>query len=146
MQNQGKEITSNADRRSCRSRKVTLFIVDDSAIIVEKITELLQDVNGITSIKSCLSFQEAVDNINRYKPAVVLLDINLPGKSGIELLRFIKANYADIIVIMVTNQNSDYYRKLCLEIGAYEFVDKSKDFDKLPSILSKISSNVTMLF
>ena len=118
---------------------MTVLIVDDSPIIISKLLELLEDVGTIRSIKSCGSYSHAVESIDAYNPDVVLLDINLPDKSGIQLLRHVKNKLPQVRVIMVTNQNSTYYRNLCIDLGAEHFLDKSKDFEALPSILTSLS-------
>jgi DNA-binding NarL/FixJ family response regulator len=114
---------------------MTVLIVDDSPIIITKLVELLEEVCTIKSIKSCNSYSHAVESFDAHKPDVVLLDINLPDRSGIQLLRYVKSNFPLTRVIMVTNQNSAYYRNLCIDLGAEHFLDKSKDFEAIPSIL-----------
>jgi DNA-binding NarL/FixJ family response regulator len=66
-----------------------------------------------------------------------LLDINLPGKNGIELLKLFKASKKNTEVIMITNHADAYYRQQCLELGAEIFLDKSHDFMLLPGIISE---------
>jgi DNA-binding NarL/FixJ family response regulator len=113
-----------------------LLIVDDSPLIVNKMKEWLEELTVLTSIESCSTFARAVDWLSVYKPAVVLLDIDLPDKSGIILLKHIKAFYPEIPVIMITNLNNDFYKNLCLELGARFFLDKSNDFEKLSALVA----------
>ncbi|HEX8331450.1 MAG TPA: response regulator transcription factor [Segetibacter sp.] len=118
---------------------MTVLIVDDSPIIITKLVELLEEVRTIKTIKSSNSYIQAVESIDGHTPDVVLLDINLPDKSGIQLLRYVKNKLPLTIVIMVTNQNSTYYKNLCIDLGAEHFLDKSRDFETLPFILSSLS-------
>jgi DNA-binding NarL/FixJ family response regulator len=122
-----------------KKQKMTVLIVDDSPLILSKISELLEDVEAITTLKTCGSYASAVAEFDSCHPKIALLDINLPDKSGIELLQYVKAKAPETTVIMFTNHSSDYYRKLCLQIGADHFLDKSKDFDNIPLILSSLS-------
>lgn len=117
---------------------ITILIVDDSPPVVANIKELLEDVEGIASIESCGTYTEATQMLCTYKPAVVLVDINLPDKNGIVLLKYIKSWYPEIGVIMVTNQNENFYKNLCLALGALFFLDKSNDFEKLPAIVASV--------
>src|SRR5947209_2024369 len=107
---------------------MTVLIVDDSRLIVTKITELLEDVKTITSLRACGSYAHAIRLINSIKPGVALLDINLPDKSGIDLLKYLKRHSPATTVIMFSNQSSDYYKSLCFKMGAHHFLDKSNDF------------------
>ncbi|GEO11179.1 response regulator [Segetibacter aerophilus] len=116
-----------------------ILIVDDSKLIVSKITELLDDLEMATSLKSCGTYAHAVCLIDSSRPFVALLDINLPDKSGIELLQHVKMYSPETTVIMFTNQSSDYYKKLCFKMGADHFLDKSKDFDNIRHILASLS-------
>ena len=125
--------------QKCKNLKMTVLIVDDSPLIVTKVTELLEDFNSITALKTCGSYAHAVREIEIKHPKVALLDINLPDKSGIELLKYVKAKSPETTIIMFTNQSSDYYRKLCFNMGAHYFLDKSQDFDNIPMILSTLS-------
>jgi DNA-binding NarL/FixJ family response regulator len=72
------------------------------------------------------------------RPDIVLLDIHLPVKSGIELLQYIRINHPATIVIMLTNESGDYYRKICKKLGAAYFIDKSREFELIPDILASI--------
>lgn len=120
-----------------RSNK-NVLVVDDSALIITRITDLLEEVKGISAIRSSMSYDEAVELLKTFKPDVALLDINLPGKSGIDLLEYIKKNFPAMLTIMVTNQATDFHRDQCFKTGADYFIDKSKDFDKIPQILSEL--------
>lgn len=122
-----------------KDQKMTVLIVDDSPIIITKMIELIEDVKTITALKTCGTYDSAIELLNNYTPNVILLDINLPGTSGIELLKYTKAYLPNTFVIIVTNQGSEYYKERCFKIGADHFVDKSKDFDKIPSILSSLA-------
>jgi DNA-binding NarL/FixJ family response regulator len=116
-----------------------ILLVDDSQLILTKIKELLEEVEFISSIKTCRGYDDAVELMDTFNPKVLLLDINLPGKSGIELLRYTKANKPKARIIMVSNQSGKYYRDLCFELGADGFIDKSKDFADIPDILFSLS-------
>lgn len=114
---------------------MTLMIVDDSPLIVTKTKELLEEVPCITGIKSCGTYADAIELLGKYTPRLALLDINLPDKSGIELLKYIKAFFPETIVIMVTNQNGVFYRNHSMQLGAHHYIDKSKDFEKLTGLV-----------
>ena len=114
---------------------MNLMIVDDSPLIVIKTKELLGETAGITDIKSCGTYAEAIELLNLYQIQLALLDINLPDKSGIELLKYIKAFFPKMIVIMVTNQDNVYYKYYSMKLGANHYVDKSLEFEKLTGLV-----------
>ena len=118
--------------------KKKILIVDDSALIVKRLTDMLSELEGLDWIKSADNYKDAVQLIETAKPGILLLDINLPHKSGIDILRISKEQTPSIKVIMITNQANDYYRKLCMLLGADYFIDKSKEFEQIAGIISAI--------
>src|SRR5687768_16076073 len=98
---------------------------------------LLHEFSIIAGIKVASSYEEAVKILDKEMPDVALLDINLPGKSGIEVLKRIRSVNTTCSVIMVTNQVYDYYRSLCQKLGANYFFDKTNDFGLIPEAICK---------
>jgi DNA-binding response OmpR family regulator len=77
--------------------------------------------------------------LDAYQPDIMVLDINMPGMGGIEMLR--RMNFTQVmkpVVIMLTNNTFAGYRDECLRLGADYFLDKSRDFLMIPSILESI--------
>ena len=112
-------------------------MVDDNQLFVERMISILEDSGYAGDIKVAKNFNEASRIILMKKPDLVLLDINLPGKSGIELLRKINEWELDCRVIMISNHDNEYYRKQCLDLGASAFLDKSSDFSLVPSLIDQ---------
>ena len=113
-----------------------VLIVDDSPVIVSRLKSLLEGLPGLDSILDAGTYADAVAILAERSPHILLLDINLPDHSGIWLLRYVAEKYPSIIVIMISNQTSEYYENICRRLGAVYFIDKSIDFDKVPAILS----------
>ncbi|MEO5683268.1 MAG: response regulator [Chitinophagaceae bacterium] len=116
--------------------KKTILIVDDSPLIVERLIDMLEDLDNLAWIKNAGNYADAVIAISENNPDIFLLDINLPDKSGIEILPIIKENNPSAKVIMITNQGNEYYQKLCMKLGADYFIDKSKEFDQIAAIIA----------
>lgn len=133
--------SGNFDESKVKIEKMKVLIVDDSPLIIEKITELLEDIKSITHLISCGTYAHALVLLNELKPDVAILDVNLPDGSGIEMLKYLKSKNSETTVIMCTNQGSDHYRELLIKLGANFFIDKSKDFEKLPSLIASLFCN-----
>ena len=114
----------------------TILIIDDSLLITERIQVMLNGWEKIGTVERAGDYPAALQLLTTVPPDIVLLDINLPGRSGLDLLRHIKGNYPSIRVIMLTNQSGDFYRNICKKLGADYFIDKSKEFEDLPVIVS----------
>jgi DNA-binding NarL/FixJ family response regulator len=116
----------------------SILIVDDNMNFIKRVIRLLNDVENIGPIKVATNYDEAFTILNNEKPDLVLLDINLKGKSGIELLSRIRQMMMICKVIMVSNHADEYYKKQCKELGADYFLDKSIDFNQLPGIIENL--------
>jgi len=116
-------------------RKLVVLIVDDNMNFVDRMIGLLDETDNIGYINVASNYDEASRLLATDSPDVVLLDINLPGKNGIELLKSIKQNNHSCEVIMITNHADEYYRQQCQELGARHFLDKSNDFGLVPGII-----------
>jgi len=119
-----------------------LLIVDDSILIISRLTNLLEGLPGLAAIDSAGSFANALTCLSApLPPDIVLLDINLPDRNGIDLLRHIRRYHPQMIVIMLSNQGGAIYRDLCRQLGAAHYVDKSTEFELIPTILSSLCSD-----
>lgn len=110
-------------------------MVDDNLNFVDRMISLLREEKSIGQIDVASGYEEARQLLKDKEPDFVLLDINLPGKNGIEFLKLIKAIDRKCEVIMITNHADDYYRQQCRELGAKYFLDKSNDFALVPGII-----------
>ena len=116
-----------------------VLVVEDSLLIIERILRLLSEASGIKMVIHAANYAESQKMINEIDADIILLDLNLPDKSGIELLKEIKTNHPEIKVIVLTNHASDNYRQICTSMGADHFFDKSSDFDKIPGTISAMT-------
>lgn len=112
----------------------TVLIVDDNMNFVDRMIGLL-DETTIENIIVASDYDEARKVLAHEEPNIALLDINLPGKNGIELLKLIRSSNKPCEVIMITNHADDYYRQQCFDLGAKHFLDKSNDFAQVPGII-----------
>ena len=119
-----------------KNDKKTVLIVDDSILIMERMIPIMEEIENISFVVHAATYQEGLEVLSRLTPDVVLLDINLPDKSGIELLRLIRERHLEIAVLMISNNADIYYRSICKKLGATHFLDKSTDIDLLPAVLS----------
>ena len=117
---------------------LTVYIVDDSSMMRERLTELLKDTAGVEIVGQGGDPLEALDRIRKAHPDVVILDIRLPRRSGIDVLKDIKKIPRAPIVIMITNYPYRQYRQGCMAAGADYFFSKIEEFDMIRETLSRI--------
>ena len=118
--------------------RIPVFIVDDSPIVRDRLTSLLSELPGVEVVGQADIAFEAIDSIRKLRPAVVVLDISMPGGSGMHVLETIKQDRPEPTVIMLTNFAHDHYRQKCLQLGADHFFDKSTEFERVSEVLRQL--------
>jgi len=121
-----------------RRKKMRVFITDDSKLVVERLHDLLKDVSGVEVVGEAGDPLEAVLSIGQTKPDAVILDLQMPGGSGLDVLRAIRRGQPGVQVLICTNFPYPQYRDECIAAGANYFLDKSADFEKIPAIFREL--------
>ena len=112
-----------------KKTKEQILVVDDDQAIRWTLTEALQSW-GFVPIEAA-SVAEALKHIKSDLPAAVLLDIDLPDGSGIDVLREIKREHSEAIVIMITGNVQVENTISALRGGAYDFIAKPINLEEL---------------
>lgn len=115
--------------------------IDDSESVTTHLKELIEDTEGLIFSGQAFSIKQALELIENVKPEIVFLDIFLKDENGLDLLDYLKINKPEIVVIMLTNNNELIYKNKAKQLGAYAFLDKSYEFDKIPQLLGTLIKN-----
>jgi DNA-binding NarL/FixJ family response regulator len=119
---------------------VRIFITDDHYMVVEGIRSLLQHEKDIEwmghamSVSSCLAF------LQQHRPDVILMDINLPDGSGIDLCKTVKAMYPAINIIGLSSFNQQSYIQKMVDNGASGYVLKNATREELVEAIETVIS------
>jgi len=131
-------IIYNMHGKSSRRKKMRVFITDDSKLVVERLHDLLKDVSGVEVVGEAGNVPDAVSSIKRTNPDAVILDLQMPGGSGLDVLKAIRQGHPRLKVLICTNYPYPQYKDECMAAGANYFLDKSADFDKIPTIFRRL--------
>ncbi len=112
-------------------RRVSVFIVEDSLPITERLVDLLGGIEGATIVGHAASADEAIRGIDATRPDAVVLDIKLHKSSGMDVLRALNERSPWIDVFVLTNDATPQHRRRCTQLGARGFFDKSTEFAKV---------------
>ena len=121
------------------TRPNNVFIVDDSASIRLRLAQLVTS-EAVRVVGEAGSASEAIAGILRVRPDSVLLDLNLLGSTGIDVMRMVVPHAPDVTFVVLTNHFEPQYRDACMQAGARYFLDKSCDLDKVPGVLAEIAA------
>ncbi len=108
-------------------KKKTVVIVEDDPQIQAHLIEILKTADDITCLGALSSAEEAERKIPAMYPDVIIMDINLPGKSGIDCIRFLKKSLPEVEVIMLTAYEEEDNIFRALKEGASGYLLKSSD-------------------
>lgn len=119
-----------------------ILLIDDTQVVLQHLQTLLSELEQVSRTEAVLSAEEALSLLDNYEPDIMVLDINMPGMNGIEMLK--KLPLKKIIrpvVIMLTNNTLPGYKDECMRLGADYFLDKSRDFQMIPAIVEKVKQH-----
>lgn len=102
---------------------------------------MLSKIDGITVAGQAKDVQTAIRDIEYLAPDLVMLDIRMPGGSGIDVLQHINKTSPYIVVIILTNYPYPEYREKCMQQGADYFFVKSKELDSVFEILKDMAAS-----
>jgi DNA-binding NarL/FixJ family response regulator len=100
------------------------MLLEDSSLSRQLLKHNLQDQFPSMDIIEAADGVEALQKIDGHPPNLIFMDISLPGENGLELTRRIKADYPDIIIIILTSHDSPEYREAAIRCKADYFFSK----------------------
>jgi DNA-binding NarL/FixJ family response regulator len=128
--------TANAAGSAASRAPTRVFLVEDSAPILERLTEMLAAIEGVLIIGSAGNAPEASAAILRERPDTVVLDLRLATGSGIDVLRQVHSAAPEVDFIVLTNFATPQYRRVCLQAGASHFIDKSTQIGEVRRLVA----------
>jgi two-component system, NarL family, invasion response regulator UvrY len=117
---------------------MNILITDDHANVRRGLREIVVDAFPGTRFSEASNGDETLTQLVLSLPDILLLDINMPGRSGFEVLKDVKHIYPLLPVIMVSVQAESQYALRCLLAGAAEYVNKNSASEELAPAIRKI--------
>jgi len=137
--------------------KIRVLLADDHHIVRAGIRQLLESASDLQVVAEAGDGEEAQSLIEKHKPDVAVLDIQMPKASGIEVTRWVRAHLPEVGVLILTAYDDDPYVMAVLQAGANGYVLKTAKTDDLiqavrdvhegksaldPSVTQKLMSNL----
>lgn len=117
-----------------------ILIADDHAVLREGLKQILSDGIADTQFGEAGSTQQTLDQLQKEKWDVLLLDINMPGRSGLEVLREIQHSYRNLPVLVVSSSPEDQLGLRVLKAGAAGFINKQTALEDLVQAVRKVTA------
>ena len=112
-----------------------ILIADDFAPVRNSVRRMLQSVKGVTLIAEAADGAEAEKQFRSLCPDVLVLDIHMPKKTGLELLDQIRNDLAKTVVIVLTNFSDHETCGECYRLGAHYVFDKTTEFEAMVDVV-----------
>lgn len=114
------------------------MLVDDHILMREGIKNLLEFDGSIEVVSEASDGVECLSNLKNITPDIILLDINMPGKNGIEVLTEIKRRNISVKILMLTVHNEVEYLLKAIDIGADGYILKDTESTELKRAINYI--------
>ena len=121
------------------------FIVDDHYMVIEGIRSLLQNEKSIEWMGHAMNAASCLAFLNKQLPDVILMDINLPDISGIDLCKEVKTKYPSVFIIGLSTFNQQSFIQKMMDNGASGYVLKNATQEELTSAIETVMKGKTYL-
>jgi two-component system response regulator CpxR len=117
-----------------------ILLVDDEREFVQTLSErlLMRDLGSAVAYDG----ESALEVAREDEPDVMILDLKMPGIDGIEVLRRVKATQPEIEVIILTGHGSEADKELCLQLGAFAYLQKPVDVEELSATIKRANEKI----
>ncbi|HEY3932075.1 MAG TPA: response regulator transcription factor [Verrucomicrobiae bacterium] len=120
------------------SEKKRIFIVDDHAMFRDGLQQLIDREGDLMVCGDAAEATKALEGIGNSEPDLVIVDISLSGKSGIDLIKAIKDEYEDLPVLVVSMHEESLYAERALRAGAMGYVMKQEPAKVVKTAVRKV--------
>ncbi|WP_458414766.1 response regulator [Schinkia sp. CFF1] len=127
------------------SEIIEVLIVEDDPRIAEIHRRFTEKIEGFKVIATATTGEQAKEWLEVVQPHLVLLDVYLPDMKGIELIRFIRQNFQQIDVIMITAASEVDVVTHALRGGAFDYIIKPLTFDRFKESLENYQQKIAKL-
>lgn len=121
------------------SKCLRVLLVDDHPFVRQGIASSLEDIPDIELLGEADSCDAAMDLVTRERPDVVVTDLSLPDKSGLELVRALLVEHPTLPILVLSMHEEDIYAERCLRAGAKGYLMKSHGPESLITAIRTVA-------
>ena len=114
----------------------SVYIAEDSAPVRARLVEQLARIPDVVVVGEAATPADAIAGIVRTRPRYVVLDLQLEGGSGVDVLKAVRQQVAGTVFVVLTNHPQAQFRRICMDAGADVFLDKSTEFGKVTQVIT----------
>jgi len=119
---------------------IKILIADDHPVVRKGLKEIIEETPGMVVGGEASNGQEVLENVRKSDYDVVLLDISMPGRSGLEILKELKSEKPELSVLILSIHPEEQYAVRALKAGASGYLTKESAQDELIAAIRKAST------
>lgn len=119
---------------------IGVMLADDHAIVRAGLKQVLGEAPDFVVVGEAANGQEVLDLVREKTPDVLLLDMSMPGKSGIDLIKLLKADYPKLPILVLSMHKEEQYAVRAIKAGAAGYLTKESAAELLVSAIRKVAS------
>jgi DNA-binding NarL/FixJ family response regulator len=127
-----------APSQSAKKPKTRVFIVDDHPVFRDGLVRIVAQIPNLIVCGEANNSAQAFDGVTRLNPDLVLLDIGLPGKSGLDLLQDIHAMKPELPVLAISMHDETLYAERVLRAGGRGYIMKQEGPERITQAILKV--------
>jgi DNA-binding NarL/FixJ family response regulator len=116
-----------------------ILLVEDSRVLTERIAEAIAQISDVELVATVDSEPAALLAMTRNDVDVLILDLHLKQGTGFGVMRALAKVSGKPCVVILTNYDLPEYKSAAMALGARYFLDKARDYDRLPDVLKEIA-------
>lgn len=124
---------------------IKLMLVDDHAVLRDGLRNILELEDDIRVVGEAVSGDEALEKVPKCEPDVILMDINMPQKNGVEVTGILKKKYPSIKVLVLTMHNHDEYFMAAIREGADGYLLKDAPSEQVVEAIRTVASGESVI-
>jgi DNA-binding NarL/FixJ family response regulator len=120
-----------------------ILIADDSELILERLQSILAEIERVELVASLNNGIDALAAMKSLNPDLAIIDIRMPGISGLQILGDIRRENKSVVVILLTLHSQGYIKQMAGQLGADYFFNKADDFEQMVQLVSELSQKTS---
>jgi DNA-binding NarL/FixJ family response regulator len=120
------------------TQSLRVLLVEDSKVLTERLTEAIRQIADVELVATADSEADALAAFKSGPVDVIILDLHLRQGTGFGVMRALATAQQKPRIIVLTNYDLPEYKNAAIALGASHFLDKARDYGRLPDVLHEI--------
>ncbi len=120
------------------AESLRVLLVEDSKVLTERLTEAIRQISDVELVGTADTEAAALAAVKRESVDVIILDLHLKQGTGFGVMRALASAQLKPRIIVLTNYDLPEYKNAAIALGATHFLDKARDYGRLPEVLHEI--------